>query len=435
MPDGYERPEGRHITMKTALESYLRRGPFIAFLPFLFLYVVTVLALFTDELTGDETRYIQFADNLLEGFYSPPPPAINLWSGPGLPLVIAPLRALGLPLVSIGLLNALMQYLSVVFLFRTLRFYVPLVPAFLMGLAWALYYNAWFWHIHLIFTEILTNLLVVLLCFFLARAFRPAGGRTPDLLAAGALLGYLTLTKIIFGYVLLAMLAVTGLLALLRRRGPQCAMFKVLAVAMLVNVPYLVHTWKLTGRPFYWGNSGGMSLYWMSTPFEGETGDWHNLRSLSADTTTQLYRNHRADIRELRKLVGVEQDDAYKRMALANIRRHPVKYARNIMANISRLLFNTPYYFVAPTDAYILRLLPTCLLLPFLLFGVVHVLGHWRSVPREFIFLFLLVVLYLGATVLVSAYNRQFYITVPVLMLFASHGLHRMVRFKWKGWT
>src|SRR5690348_11128528 len=64
--------------------------PFLAFLPFLLLYAALILFLNNDALFGDEGRYLQFAHNLLHGFYSPPPPDINLWNGPGFPVYLMP---------------------------------------------------------------------------------------------------------------------------------------------------------------------------------------------------------------------------------------------------------------------------------------------------------------------------------------------------------
>lgn len=71
----------------------LIRNPFLLFSPFLLFFVVigyldgskTVTGYIMDNhlFTGDEGRYYTFAQNLLNGFYSPPAPNIDLWGGPG----------------------------------------------------------------------------------------------------------------------------------------------------------------------------------------------------------------------------------------------------------------------------------------------------------------------------------------------------------------
>ena len=42
------------------------------FLPFLFLFILIVVRLHADAMEGDENRYYEFAQNLLNGFCSPP---------------------------------------------------------------------------------------------------------------------------------------------------------------------------------------------------------------------------------------------------------------------------------------------------------------------------------------------------------------------------
>ena len=73
------------------------------------------------------------------------------------------------------------------------------------------------------------------------------------------------------------MLPIAGALWLLKRSpGRQRTGAAILLTAFVVLSPYALYTWRLTGRVFYWANSGGTTLYWMSTPFEGEYGDWNN---------------------------------------------------------------------------------------------------------------------------------------------------------------
>lgn len=98
----------------------LMRNPYILFSPFLLLFMIYVSLFHTDLMEGDEGGYIELAKNLLNGFYSPPPPDINLWWGPGYPILLMPFVFLKLPLICITLLNTIFQYLSIVFLFKAL---------------------------------------------------------------------------------------------------------------------------------------------------------------------------------------------------------------------------------------------------------------------------------------------------------------------------
>ena len=38
--------------------------------------------------------------------------------------------------------------------------------------------------------------------------------------------------------------------------------------------PYLFYTYHLTGKHFYWANSGGLGLYWMASPDPNDFGSW-----------------------------------------------------------------------------------------------------------------------------------------------------------------
>ena len=258
------------------LPPKIQERPFLLFLPFLFLYLTYVLLKPTQGNEADEGRYLLFVQNLMQGFYSPQAPNINLWNGPGYPLFILPIIASGLPLIAVTMANAVMHYLSVVFLYKSLRHWVSFPLAFGFSLFWACYINA-FQNMPLVATETFTMLLVTLLLYFLVRIWAkpsPSADFT-GLLPAGLVLGFIVLTKIIFGYVLLFLLAVGFALTFFARKNIHYRIVRNLAVvAMLVNIPYLMYTYGLTGNLFYWGNSGGQSLYWMSTPYADEYGDW-----------------------------------------------------------------------------------------------------------------------------------------------------------------
>lgn len=196
--------------MKNLICRYFTQSPFLCFLPFGIFYVLIVLIFRSDTLFGDESRYLGFAENLLHGFYSPPFPAINIWSGPGYPLLLMPFVWFKLPLISVALLNAGFQYLSLVLLFFTFKHYVAHKIALIFSFAWAMYYPAYLWAMPLIVTvvtESLTIFLVTLMCYSLAKAFALKVFRYKNLLIPACVIGFLVLTKIVFGYVLLVLLA------------------------------------------------------------------------------------------------------------------------------------------------------------------------------------------------------------------------------------
>ena len=151
------------------------RSPYLLYAPFLLLYTAIVLALHNEALQGDEGRYLSLARNLLAGFYSPPAAGINLWNGPGYPLFLAPFVALRLPLLALALLNAALQYGSVVLLHQSLEHVASRRAALAFGLLWACYYPS-FQELPLIATEPLACFLAAGLTLCLTKSLN-GGGR------------------------------------------------------------------------------------------------------------------------------------------------------------------------------------------------------------------------------------------------------------------
>lgn len=402
------------------IERYFSRSPFLSFLPFAVMYVVIVYFRGSEVVYGDEERYLKLAENLCHGFYSPPPPNINLWSGPGYPLVVAPFVYFGLPQLWITLLNALFQYLSVVFLFKSLKLLSETRIAAILSISWGLMYNAWFWEMPLVATEPLTVFLCSLFAFVLIKSQRHSDKKMAAryTVFAGVVLGYLVLTKIVLGYVLLIAFVICLMALIARRTAIRFQLFAICLVALNVNLPYVFYTYHLTDKWFYWGNSGGLSLYWMSTPYENETGDWHGLELYQpSQAGSEVAVHHQDDFKYLSQFTGVQLDDELKRMAFENIQNHPFKYLRNCAANASRLLFDAPYYFASPTKMYVIRIFPMLLFLPVLIFSLRIVWKRFRQIPGTIRFLLLLMFFYFSITVLLSAYHRQFYVMIPWMML------------------
>jgi hypothetical protein len=82
----------------------------IVTMAYLSIYIFMLYASrFSPDCIADECRYISFAENLLNGFYSPPSPNINLWSGPGFPIILMPLVSLHADRSILILLNVLIS--------------------------------------------------------------------------------------------------------------------------------------------------------------------------------------------------------------------------------------------------------------------------------------------------------------------------------------
>jgi len=411
------------------------KKPFLAFLPFLLYYVYIVLHNRQAKLVGDETRYKNFADHLIHGFYSPPLPFINLWNGPGYPLILTPFAWWHISPLYQTLLNALFMYLAVVFLYKALRLVCNAKIAFTFSLLLAIYPNA-LAMLPLLYTETFTVLLVCLFIYTIILAY--LGNKKNIDLIAGLIFGYLVLTKVIFGYVIIICTVIPVLLFAWKKRREYLKGVKIMLVAFLITLPYLFYTWHITGRFFYWGNSGGMSLYWMSTPYENEYGDW-KIPNLSNTQYPRMYRskeadsllkaNHAKDIAYINKHANnMDEDDLYKQIAIQNIKQHPVKFMQNCINNASRMLFNFPYSY-SFQDAGIGRsLVIGSTILWFTIIAIIITLVNWRKIAFGLKFILFATGVYLLLSTVLSAYPRQLDVVVPVLLFWYGYLAQRVNR-------
>jgi 4-amino-4-deoxy-L-arabinose transferase-like glycosyltransferase len=384
-------------------------------LPLLLIYIVLIILTPRSDFFGDEGGYVRFATNLTHGYYSPHS-EIDLWWGPGYPIILAPFVLFKAPWLIVKLLNAFFLFAAVIYFHQTIRLYTPtryvLSLSYLFGL-----YLPFLRFLSYIFTETLAALLVSAITYHFCKVNRLTRNGRPHLLFAGISLGYLALTKVVFGYAIVASLIICALAFMFLKKHQiiKRAIF-VCCIAFVVCLPYLVYTYSLTGKPFYWGNSGGMQLYWMSTPFSDELGDWQFIEQIK--TNPQLAANHLAFYEKVANLSSVDRDDAFKREAIRNIVNHPSKYFRNWLNNIGRLFFDYPYSYVNQTPHTYFYMLPDMFII---VLGILSIYPAWRwrgNIPNEILVLVVFAIVAIGGSSLVSAYARQFWVLTPIIDLF-----------------
>ena len=433
------------------------KSPYILFLPFLILYVFLILIFSESEFVGDESRFIMFAQNLTNGFYSPAPPATDLGNSPGYPLILMPFVALNIPLIFIKLLNAVFYYFSIVFIFKALSQIVSYKFSIVFSFLWAIYPT--FYEIMIyIFTDVFAVFLLSIFLLNTLKIFKNNFNKK-YIIYSGLTLGYLILTKPIFGYVLLCMVAGILLLLLFNRKNQNHhKSLAVLIIAFLINIPYLAYTYQLSGKMFYWSSFGGNNLYWMSSPFESEYGDWMGFPAESDDihriegSEKIINSNHQKDFDELlsNKEVqkaninsngyieynltkGFVQDDLFKQIAIKNIKSKPIKYIQNCISNIGRMIFNYPVSYVPQKPSTLSRLPINGILLVVTLFCLIPTLINWKSILYPIRFLLFFIIIYFGGSILGSADIRMFLLVVPVLLFWIAYILSKsiQVRLNW----
>jgi len=229
---------------------------------------------------------------------------------------------------------------------------------------------------------------------------------------ASCFLGYLALTKICFGYAITAMIALVLFSYLWKRSAELKKALLVYLCALIFCLPYLYYTYSLTGRAFYWGNSGGMSLYWMATPYEGESGDWKPEESF--DANPQIAKNHGDFFKSMANLNYVQKDDELKRKAIYNITHNPAKFLKNWIANIGRLLFSYPYSYTPQRLSTFFYLIPNMFIVVLSFLCIYPAYRGRKSVPYEISSLLSFALITFGGSTLLSGYSRQFCILVPI---------------------
>ena len=386
-------------------------------LPLLALYVAAWA--FFPERPDDEASYVVLAERLVDGFYvtgdddailNADPGSPDLWFGPGLPALLAPLVAVDAPLSVLRLTSALVLFGAVLLMYVLARERwgprVALVAAYALGL-----YVPFLGLLSSLHSEVLAVLFVVVGMLGLAR-YLDRGGVVWLVVGAVGLAG-LAMTRVAYGWVLTIALVALLVWWLRRRSSSAGRATAVLALALAFCLPWLAYTYAKTDRVLVWGNSGSLSLYWMASPHEGDLGDWHQAHLVFTDPAL---RPHREFFETLRGLDLAEQNAEIEREALRNITDHPGAYAENIVANVSRMFFNSPYSRTLQQTNDAFYALPNAILLGAAVFCVLVLVPRRRTLPLETGVFATLAAAAFGLHALVSAYPRMLAPIVPLLV-------------------
>ena len=415
------------------LKKIVDYSPVILIYAYLFMYILIYFWLLNSNrlsstCVADECRYIQFAENLLNGFYSPPPPNINLWSGPGFPIFLMPFVALDISRNILILVNIFLSFFSIIATYYTAKIYLSNNQSFIVANIWAFYYIH-YQEIFTVLSEPLAALLFIGVFFYISRYFKYKFKK--DILIASLLLGWLVLTKVILSYVLIFALISYSFFCIFKR----VIHFSVLSVvlgAFLVTVPYQIYTYNLTGKIFYFANSGGSALYFMTSPFPGEFGEWNN-GSFTANcghnpgvpcNAEQFAKNHGGFFDSLKLMSPVKADEALKKVAINNIIRYPMKYFKNYINNFSRMLFNIPNSYYYQQESTIFRIIPNAILFTFILIALFFTINLNKHFPISILYFIIFIGIYLFISLLVSIYPRQFNIIVPGILIWVFYSVN-----------
>jgi hypothetical protein len=380
---------------------------------------------------GDEPEYLNLAGNIAHGFYRegaldgplnmcfPGWQTPDLWYGPGFPAFLAPLVALGLPVSAIRLVGPVLLLLSVILFYRLLLFTVR--PAVALGGAFALgLFVPFYRYLPFLHSEFLALALVV--ASMLAITVLLRSGNRLALAAAAASLASLALTRVAYGWVLTLVFLVWLVSWLVGRSERSRRLALAHGLALVLCVPWLGYTYSVTERPFLWGTSGSLSLYWMSSPYAEDRGEWH----CASDVFTEAWlAPHRPFFRAHAGDAPSAQNNALERRALEHIRENPQAYAGNLAANASRLIFNAPYSRRGLDRRTMVFLIPGGILVALLAIALFRLARVRRPLAPEVPAFALFAAAAFAVHLPISAYTRMLIPIVPPILWLIVYSLGR----------
>ena len=405
------------------------------FLPLLVVYVILILFFSPNQLVGDETRYMYYANNITEGFYAD---SVDPWirNGPGYPLAIVLPVLLKTPFLFIRLLNIVFLAMALWSFYKLLAMYIK-SPRIVITICYVLgLYPPLARSVTGILSESFSIFLVCGFLYFFIRLCTHQLKQRRNLVLSGLFLGILTLTKVIFGYVIL--LGILGCLVTYifnRSKKVKLSLFTFI-ISFSLCIPYLAYTQHVTGKKFLWGTHGGEMLYWRSTPFENEYGDWISADIITGKSesnyigTESLIANHGKFIKSLEPYSALERDSIYQEKAIENIKTYPTKFVKNTVASGFRLFYNYPYTHMPLKVSTYFYLVPNTFLIVFLLITSFLIVTRLKIVPFEIYVLGLMALIFMGGLTLLDGRVRHLLPIVPVLIFIMAYTLNRFVQLK-----
>ena len=402
------------------------------FLPLLVLYIVLIFTFAPDQMEGDELRYFQYATNLTNGFYADGDnPSIR--NGPGYPLFIS------LPVLFkasedvIRLLNVPLMLMALVFFAKSLSFYLRRKKAILVCYIVGLYPPILKCLVGIL-SESLSLFLICGFLYFFLKLQRQESWRNRYLIFSAFFLGFLSLTKVIFAYVILSGIVFYMLFYLIKKSRKVQSSLLMLLLSFMFSIPYLGYTYSVTGKAFLWGTHGGEILYWRTTPFENEFGDWKSFdvvlsgKENGTNGESELYMNHGDFIESLVPLTYMERDSRFKAKAIENVKTYPVKYLKNTLASISRLCFNYPHTYTPQKMSSYFYIIPNMFLVISLLLALVLAWINRKNIPDAVWFIILISFIFIGGLSLLDGKVRHLLPSIPLLVFFIALVFQKFIR-------
>ncbi len=395
--------------------------------PLFLIYLLVGILFIKNNLYNDESRYWKFATNITHGFYTSTD-NIDLTNGPGYPLIILPFVYLNSPPAIPKYLNILMVFFAIVFFYKTLKLYLNEKLSLKFTLILGLYIPIYLF-ISKLETEALTYFLLSSILYQFCYIQNRAKYNIRRILWLSFTICFLAMTKIFFGFVIAFSLLSFIILYLINRDNTYKVSIQIFTLALIFCLPYLVYTYTLTGKIFYWSTNGGDTLYSSVSPYPNEYGDYIIGPDIF-DTTTTISKNHYKFVNPIKDLSQFKRDQIYKAKAIKILKAHPFKYFSNWLNNLGRLFFNYPYSYTQQKPTTFFYMIPNSFVC---VCSILLIYPFWlnrKKIPREIKIMLLFVGIYLGGTSLIDAESRHFVVVVPIIMFGIFYILSKIIDIK-----
>lgn len=425
--------------------SVNRLKPFFALLPILLLLSMAVFTrsdTYSDTLIADESKFYEHAENITKSYYTESENP-NFKEGPGYPLYLSLSAALNLPYSVTRASHIVLLFLAYCYFYLILKRYIKRRPALILTYLFVLYPPMLRWA-NLMYAESLMLLLLLGFCYHFILWYHKEGKYKRHFLLSILFLGYLALTKIIFAYVIIVALLASLLFLIFPRISKKYQLKRtvlIFAGALVFFSPYVAYSYHITDKFFYLGMHGGRILYFRATPFENEFGNSFNKEKVLKKKSPEgregvtvnmhaLQQNHGALFTSIDSLSYIETDSVLKAKAIENMKKHPGKYLKNTVANVSRIFFHFPFSYRIQNLETLGYLIPNMFIVVLALLGIYPAFIRRKTIPKELLILLFLSLIYLGGHTLLGGRGRFLIPVVPIWIMFFSFIYTRILQIR-----
>ena len=431
-------------------------NPWLVCIPILIIFLLDVFILGKNVPLSDGIRYWKTAEDILDGFkVTPILEGYLLVNGPLYPLLLAFFKVLGFSVKACIYLNAFFLYFGFTFFFRTITQFVSFTKGIIATYVLVFIDPFLFYWGAKLYSEPLAILWVSLLLYSSLQLFKNPKSNT--IFKVAVILTFLILTRVIFAYVTVVFLVIGLIGMIFLKHEFYKKLSKIGVLSLLFCLPYLIFTYSITDKFFYWSSNGGLLLYWTASPYEEDMGEWHTLhinhdhfaarynsfsgldslylRNVNEVIINKINNNHKAFAESLSGKNILESDDALKEKALSNIREHPKAFLKNWLLNIGRLLVGIPHaIYHKPPFSPVFTLINTVkssFLICFLFMSVILFLGRPIVQNLYLFWILILLIIYLGGQSILSVQSQRFMLPIyPLILFFITVSLNNFIEIK-----